>query len=177
MFKAWLETQVMNSQKFKKILINLSIILFIFFIDRFSKIYVLEIAETNGNVDIYVNSFLNIVLYWNTGIGFGLFAFEQSQTYNFVTSIIVIVNLIIIYLIYTSTNFKIYFYIIILGGSLGNLYDRIYYKAVPDFIDLHINNFHWFIFNIADIFISFGVICLIYVEIFFKNKLKNEEIN
>ena len=167
----------MNPEKFKKTLVNLSIILLIFFIDRFSKIYILSIAETNGNVDIYINSFLNFVLYWNTGIGFGLFAFEQPQAYNFITLVIIFVNLIIIYLIYKSTNFKIYFFIMILGGSLGNLYDRINYKAVPDFIDLHINNFHWFIFNIADIFISLGVICLIYVEIFFKNKLNNEQNN
>ena len=167
----------MNPEKFKKTLVNLSIILLIFFIDRFSKIYILDIAESNGNVDIYINSFLNFVLYWNTGIGFGLFAFEQPQAYNFITLIIIFVNLIIIYLIYKSTNFKIYFLIMILGGSLGNLYDRINYNAVPDFIDLHINNFHWFIFNIADIFISLGVICLIYVEIFFKNKLNNEQNN
>ena len=167
----------MNTEKFKKTLVNLSIILLIFFIDRFSKIYILSIAETNGNVDIYINSFLNFVLYWNTGIGFGLFAFEQPQAYNFITLIIIFVNLIIIYLIYKSTNFKIYFFIMILGGSLGNLYDRINYNAVPDFIDLHINNFHWFIFNIADIFISLGVICLIYVEIFFKDKLNNEQNN
>tara|TARA_Y100000590_G_scaffold284285_1_gene319833 strand:+ start:582 stop:1004 length:423 start_codon:yes stop_codon:yes gene_type:complete len=139
--------------------------------------YVLGIAETNGSVDIYVNSFLNITLYWNTGIGFGFFAFEKSQTYNFITLLIIIVNLIIIYLIYKSTNFKIYLFIMILGGSLGNLYDRLYYSAVPDFIDFHINNFHWFIFNIADIFISLGVICLIYVEIFFKNQIKNEQNN
>ena len=167
----------MNPEKFKKTLVNLSIILLIFFIDRFSKIYILDIAESNGNVDIYINSFLNFVLYWNTGIGFGLFAFEQPQAYNFITLVIIFVNLIIIYLIYKSTNFKIYFLIMILGGSLGNLYDRINYNAVPDFIDLHINNFHWFIFNIADIFISLGVICLIYVEIFFKNKLNNEQNN
>ena len=167
----------MNPEKFKKTLVNLSIILLIFFIDRFSKIYILDIAESNGNVDIYINSFLNFVLYWNTGIGFGLFAFEQPQAYNFITLVIIFVNLIIIYLIYKSTNFKIYFFIMILGGSLGNLYDRINYKAVPDFIDLHINNFHWFIFNIADIFISLGVICLIYVEIFFKDKLNNEQNN
>mgnify|MGYP001369413317 FL=1 len=167
----------MNTEKFKKTLVNLSIILLIFFIDRFSKIYILDIAESNGNVDIYINSFLNFVLYWNTGIGFGLFAFEQPQAYNFITLIIIFVNLIIIYLIYKSTNFKIYFFIMILGGSLGNLYDRINYNAVPDFIDLHINNFHWFIFNIADIFISLGVICLIYVEIFFKDKLNNEQNN
>ena len=167
----------MNTEKFKKTLVNLSIILLIFFIDRFSKIYILDIAESNGNVDIYINSFLNFVLYWNTGIGFGLFAFEQPQAYNFITLVIIFVNLIIIYLIYKSTNFKIYFFIMILGGSLGNLYDRINYNAVPDFIDLHINNFHWFIFNIADIFISLGVICLIYVEIFFKDKLNNEQNN
>ena len=167
----------MNPEKFKKTLVNLSIILLIFFIDRFSKIYILDIAESNGNVDIYINSFLNFVLYWNTGIGFGLFAFEQPQAYNFITLVIIFVNLIIIYLIYKFTNFKIYFFIMILGGSLGNLYDRINYNAVPDFIDLHINNFHWFIFNIADIFISLGVICLIYVEIFFKNKLNNEQNN
>ncbi len=167
----------MNPEKFKKTLVNLSIILLIFFIDRFSKIYILDIAESNGNVDIYINSFLNFVLYWNTGIGFGLFAFEQPQAYNFITLVIIFVNLIIIYLIYKSTNFKIYFFIMILGGSLGNLYDRINYNAVPDFIDLHINNFHWFIFNIADIFISLGVICLIYVEIFFKDKLNNEQNN
>ena len=164
----------MNTEKFKKTLVNLSIILLIFFIDRFSKIYILDIAESNGNVDIYINSFLNFVLYWNTGIGFGLFAFEQPQAYNFITLVIIFVNLIIIYLIYKSTNFKIYFFIMILGGSLGNLYDRINYKAVPDFIDLHINNFHWFIFNIADIFISLGVICLIFAEIIFKKKLDNE---
>ena len=167
----------MNTEKFKKTLVNLSIILLIFFIDRFSKIYILDIAESNGNVDIYINSFLNFVLYWNTGIGFGLFAFEQPQAYNFITLIIIFVNLIIIYLIYKSTNFKIYFYLMILGGALGNLFDRLYYSAVPDFIDFHINDFHWFIFNIADIFISLGVICLIYVEIFFKNKLNNEQNN
>ena len=56
----------------------------------------------------------------------------------------------------------------ILGGSLGNIFDRLYYTAVVDFIDLHINNIHWFIFNIADIFITIGVIILIVLEIFKK---------
>ena len=52
----------------------------------------------------------------------------------------------------------------ILGGALGNIYDRIFYRAVPDFIDFHISNFHWFIFNFADIFITIGVIFMIIFE-------------
>ena len=162
----------MLSQKIKKILINFSIIFFIFFIDRISKIYILRIAETKGEVDIYVNPFLNFILLWNKGIGFGLLSFDQSQIYNLITFLIFIINAIIIYIIYKTNDFKIYFYLMVLGGSFGNLFDRIYYSAVPDFIDLHINNFHWFIFNIADIFISFGVICLIFVEIIFKKKIE-----
>ena len=162
----------MLSQKIKKILINFSIIFFIFFIDRISKIYILRIAETKGEVDIYVNPFLNFILLWNKGIGFGLLSFDQSQIYNLITFLIFIINAIIIYIIYKTNDFKIYFYLMVLGGSFGNLFDRIHYSAVPDFIDLHINNFHWFIFNIADIFISFGVICLIFVEIIFKKKIE-----
>ena len=162
----------MLSQKIKKIFINFSIIFFIFFIDRISKIYILRIAETKGEVDIYVNPFLNFILLWNKGIGFGLLSFDQSQIYNLITVLIFIINAIIIYIIYKTNDFKIYFYLMVLGGSFGNLFDRIYYSAVPDFIDFHINNFHWFIFNIADIFISLGVICLIFVEIIFKKKTK-----
>ena len=156
----------------KKIITNLSIVFFIFFIDRITKNYMLGIAETQNGVDIYINPFLNFVLFWNKGIGFGLFSFDQPAVYNLITTLICAINVIIIFIIYKSKDFKIYFYLMILGGSFGNLYDRIYYFAVPDFIDFHINNFHWFIFNIADIFISLGVICLIFVEIIFKNKLK-----
>ena len=97
--------------------------------------------------------------------------FEDNQIYNFVTSLIILINIIIIYLIIKIKDFKVYFFLLILGGSSGNLFDRLYYKAVPDFIDLHIDDFHWFIFNVADIFISIGVICLIFVEIFFNKKL------
>tara|TARA_Y100001960_G_C14696775_1_gene839412 strand:+ start:601 stop:1092 length:492 start_codon:yes stop_codon:yes gene_type:complete len=162
----------MLSQKIKKIFINFSIVFFIFFIDRISKIYILRIAHTKGEVDIYVNPFLNFILLWNKGIGFGLLSFDQSQLYNLITVLIFIINVIIIYIIYKTNDFKIYFYLMVLGGSFGNLFDRIHYSAVPDFIDLHINDFHWFIFNIADIFISFGVICLIFVEIIFKKKIE-----
>jgi len=146
----------------KKILIQFFIIVIIFLIDRLSKLYILNIT---GEVDIYINSFLSFFLVWNTGIGFGLFSFEQSSIYNFITALIVIINLMIIYLIFKSKDIRTYFFLIILGGSLGNLFDRIYYSAVPDFIDLNYNGYHWFIFNVADIFITFGIICLIFVEL------------
>ena len=151
------------------------IIIFIFLLDRFSKIYILNYVEENGNVDIYVNSFLNLILVWNTGIGFGLFSSEGTLFYNLITILIAFINIIIIYFISTTKDYRIYFFLIILGGSLGNLFDRVYYFAVPDFIDINYKGFHWFIFNVADIFISIGIICLIISELFFFNKIKNEK--
>ena len=155
----------MNNSNFKKFFFYLGIIIFIFFLDRFSKIYILNIVEQNGTVDMYVNPFMNLILVWNTGIGFGLLSFEQSITYNIITFLIIIINLLIIYLILKSNDLKAYLFLFILGGSLGNLFDRIYYSAVPDFIDINYKGYHWFIFNVADIFISFGIICLIFVEL------------
>ena len=162
----------MDSQKIKKIIINLLIVFVIFFIDRISKIYILGVAETETTVDIYINPFLNFVLFWNKGIGFGLLSFDQLQLYNLITILIIGIIVIIIFIIYKITDYRIYFYSMILGGALGNLFDRLYYSAVPDFIDFHINDFHWFIFNIADIFISLGVICLIFAEIIFKKEIE-----
>ena len=121
-------------------------------------------AENFGEVDIQVNSFLNLILVWNSGIGFGLFSFDQSVFYNSITTLILLVNLIIIYMILKTENYTKYFYILILGGSVGNLFDRIYYSAVPDFIDLNYNGYHWFIFNVADVFITIGIFCLIITE-------------
>ena len=159
----------------KKIFFYFLITLLIFTLDRISKIYIINIAETYGEVDIYLNQFINIILVWNTGIGFGLLSFEKQFIYNLTTLIIVLVNLIILYLGVKSSNFKGFIFFVILGGSLGNLFDRLYYSAVPDFIDLNYNDFHWFIFNVADIFISVGIICLIFVELFFnKEREKNE---
>ena len=149
----------------KKIIINLGIIFVIFFLDRISKIYILNIVETTGTVDIYINSFLNLILVWNTGIGFGLLSFEQTTIYNFITVLIIIINILIIYFILKSNDFRSYFFLLILGGSLGNLFDRVYYSAVPDFIDINYNEYHWFIFNVADIFITLGIICLIFAEL------------
>ena len=156
----------------KKIIINTLIVLIIFFLDRVSKIYIINLAELENSLEIYINSYLNLYLIWNKGIAFGLFSFDESFVYNFITILILVILLIILILIFKSKTHKSYFYTIILGGALGNLFDRFYYSAVPDFIDLHINNFHWFIFNIADIFITLGVICLIYVEVFLDKKDK-----
>ena len=158
----------------KKIIYYFLISLSIFALDRISKIYVINIAEKFGQVDIYINKFLNIILVWNSGIGFGLLSFEKEFLYNLITLIIILVNFVILYLGIKSNNFKGFLFFIILGGSLGNLFDRLYYSAVPDFIDINYNGFHWFIFNVADIFISVGIICLIYVEIFFD---KEEKLN
>jgi len=163
----------MNKIFLKKIIIYFGIILFIFLIDRISKLYILSILENFGNVDININSYINFILVWNSGVGFGLLSFDQSNIYNAITILIIFINLFIVYLIIKSKDFRVYFFLIILGGSLGNLFDRIYYSAVPDFIDISYNDYHWFIFNVADIFISLGIICLIFVELL-NYKKKNE---
>ena len=155
----------MNNTLIKKISIYFVILLVIFSLDRISKTLILNILEDNEKVDIYINSFLSLYLVWNQGIGFGLFSFEESTAYNLITFLIVIINAIIIYLVFVEKGLKVYFLIIILGGSLGNLFDRLYYNAVPDFIDLNYNGYHWFIFNVADIFITIGIICLIFAEL------------
>ena len=159
----------------KKILLNFIIILTIFLVDRLSKIYILRMAEVENSVDIYLNSYLNLYLIWNKGIAFGLLNFENSFIYNVISIIIALVTTIVLIMLIKAKDYETYALLCIFGGSVGNLFDRIYYNAVPDFIDFHINNYHWFIFNIADIFITIGVICLIYVEIFYKNG-KNEKL-
>ena len=157
---------------FKKILKTFIIVLVIFLIDRITKIYILNIAELNNNVDIYITPYLNFYLIWNKGIAFGLFSFDSNFFYNLISSLIVIISIVVIIMIINSSGFTQYSLISILGGALGNLFDRIYYSAVPDYIDFHINDFHWFIFNVADIFITLGVLCLILDELFFYKKTK-----
>ena len=147
-----------------------AIFFLVFLLDRLSKFYILNLAES-GDVDIYINTYINFYLIWNKGVAFGFLSSDENYLYNIVTALIIIINFIIIYFIFITKDFRAYFFLIILGGSFGNLYDRLFYEAVPDFIDLHIGDFHWFIFNVADIFISLGVICLIFVEIFFNKNL------
>ena len=155
----------------KNLILNFLTVIIIFFLDRLSKIYILKLAEFESTLDIYVLPNLNFYLVWNKGISFGLLPFSNSFGYLALTSLIsFLILIILIMLIKEENNFKKYSLLLILGGALGNLYDRVKYSAVPDFIDLHIGNIHWFIFNVADIFISLGVICLIYAEIFFKKE-------
>jgi signal peptidase II len=150
----------------KKIYLFVIIIIF-FLIDRVSKILILKSFLNNSLSEIYINSFLNLSLVWNSGIGFGLLQIEPNIFYSTVSIIIAAINLILIYwMITTSIYLESIFISIILGGSLGNLFDRFYYNSVPDFIDLHYKSFHWFTFNIADIFITIGIIGLIIIDLF-----------
>jgi len=165
----------MIKTNFKKSLFYSFIVIVIITLDRLSKLYVLNLAEIEQQVDIYIFSYLNLYLIWNTGVGFGLFSSDQSFYYNLVTIIIFFINILILIMIFKSNIYRKFLLLMILGGSLGNLFDRLYYSAVPDFIDIHYENYHWFVFNVADIFISFGIICLIFDEIFFNNrKSKND---
>jgi signal peptidase II len=147
------------------------IILTIFFLDRISKVYLLNIQESGIDIDFYINSFLNFYLVWNTGIGFGLASIEAGIYYHTLTFIIIIVNFALAFLLLKTKGFYSYLIATIIGGSLGNLFDRIYYYAVPDFIDMHFGNYHWFIFNVADIFITTGIIGLILVELLKKGNV------
>ena len=157
----------------KSFFINSFIITIIFSLDRISKFYIILKSETNLSSSLFTSKFLNINLIWNEGIAFGLFSFNKNYLYNLLTILIVIVIFIILIMIIKSEGFKRYALSMIFGGAVGNLYDRIFYSAVPDFIDFHIKDFHWFIFNVADIFITIGVIIMILSE-FRGNKLKNE---
>ena len=150
--------------------LNLLIILSIFILDRLTKFYVIYLDKINSSSEIFSSKFLNIYLIWNKGIAFGLFSFNENNLYNLLTLFILIIIFVILYMVSKSNGFKKYSLLMILGGALGNVFDRIIYKAVPDFIDFHIGNFHWFIFNFADIFITIGVIFLIILEFTVINK-------
>jgi len=156
----------------KNFYIYLFFVFLIFISDRFSKIYVINESVKNFDNFILKSAYLNIRLIWNDGIAFGLFSFDNKILYNLLSLLILIIILAIIYMIINGNGFRRFSLTLILGGALGNFYDRVFYKAVPDFIDFHVNNFHWFIFNVADIFISTGVIFMIMIEII---ESKNEK--
>ena len=157
-------------RNFKKdLIINISLIFLIFLLDRISKIYVINLDKKLLGSEIFSSKYLNISLIWNEGIAFGLLSFNHGNLYNLLTILISVIILVICFMIYKSNGIKKYLLILILGGALGNIYDRIYFNAVPDFIDFHINGFHWFIFNVADIFISLGVIFMIFFELIDNN--------
>ena len=146
------------------------IILIIFTLDRVSKTYIINLFNETQFNEIYLIKFININFIWNEGIAFGLLNFGNQLFYDLISSLIAIISLVILFLTFKNKNYSGYFFAMVFGGSIGNLYDRIKFSAVPDFIDLHYNNFHWFIFNIADIFITLGILCLIYDEVFLEKK-------
>ena len=165
----------MSIIRLKKFSISLLILVTVFIIDRLTKLYILNLAEVKNLMDIYVTSYLNLYLIWNKGIAFGLFSMNESIVYNFITIIIAIIILIIFIMMWKNDNIQRFFLALVAGGALGNFYDRTVYTAVPDFIDIHFQGFHWFVFNVADIFITIGVFCLILVELFNNNKIINEK--
>ena len=155
----------------KSFIISSLLVFSIFLLDRLSKIYVIFLDNKFFGSEIFSSKFLNIILIWNEGIAFGLFSFGQNNLYNLLTIIISLIIVTVLYFAINSQGIKRYSLLMILGGALGNLYDRIFYKAVPDFIDFHVGNFHWFIFNVADIFITFGIFFMIVIELIGKNKI------
>ena len=161
----------------KNFVINLIFIFLIFSLDRISKIYIIYLNNKDYDSAIFQSKYLNIDLMWNEGIAFGLFSFNKANLYNFLTIIISAVILIIFIMVIKNIGLKKYSLIMILGGAIGNLYDRIFFRAVPDFIDFHIGEFHWFVFNIADIFITLGVIFMILLELIDNNKNSDYEKN
>ncbi len=154
----------------KKIILNSFLVLIIFLIDRISKIYVIYLDKKFFGSEIFSSQYLNINLIWNDGIAFGLFSLEKSNMYNFLTFIIIGIITVIIFMIVKAKGLKKYSLLMILGGAIGNVFDRLFNRSVPDFIDFHIGNFHWFIFNIADVFITIGVIFMILIEIIGNNR-------
>ena len=165
----------MNKINLKNFYLNLVIILIVFIFDRTTKLYILKLAGVETSVDIYIAPYLNLFLIWNKGIAFGLFSIDVSIIYNSITILIGLIIIAILFMMLKNNNIQRYFFALIAGGALGNFYDRIVYSAVPDFIDLHFHGFHWFVFNVADIFITIGVFCLILVELFFNNENINEK--
>jgi len=158
----------------KNFYISFLIVASIYFLDRLTKIYVIQLDKNNLGSDIFNSAYLNIILIWNKGIAFGLFSFNESHLYNILSLIISIIVIILIIMALKNQGFKRYSLLMIVGGALGNLHDRIFFNAVPDFIDFHVGNFHWFIFNVSDIFITLGVITMIVLELADNNTEKTK---
>lgn len=152
----------------KKNLLSFFIVTTIFTLDRLSKYIILKLSEPLGELNISITSFLNFNLLWNNGIAFGLLSFKQSFYYNIVTLVIILVTMVVMWFAHISKGLEKISFLFIIGGSFGNIFDRFYYSSVIDFIDISYKNFHWFIFNLADMFITLGILILIFLE--FKKK-------
>jgi len=161
--------QDMGNNMLKKNIFYFFFILFIFILDRVSKLWIISIFNSENNLEIKISSFINLHLIWNKGIAFGLFSYGEKFEYNLLTGLIIMIISIVFWMIIKTKGLEKYGFLMILGGALGNIFDRLYYSAVPDFIDIYYKNFHWFVFNVADIFITVGVLMLIINEITIKN--------
>jgi signal peptidase II len=146
----------------------LLVIFFVFIFDRVTKINIIK--HQLNNQSLFVNDFFNLELVWNTGVGFGLFSQNANMYYHLISLLILSVIVFLIYLVSKAIFVEKILFSLILGGAIGNLYDRLIYFAVPDFIDFHIKDFHWFTFNIADIFITLGIILIIIQDLLLKKK-------
>ena len=161
--------QDMGNNMLKKNIFYFFFILFIFILDRISKLWIISISNLENNLEIKISSFINLNLIWNKGIAFGLFSYGEKFEYNLLTCLIIMIIAIVFWMIIKTKGLEKFGFLMILGGALGNIFDRLYYSAVPDFIDIYYKNFHWFVFNVADIFITVGVLMLIINEITIKN--------
>ena len=159
----------MGNNILKKNIFYFFFILFIFILDRVTKLWIISIFNSENNLEIKISSFINLNLIWNKGIAFGLFSYGEKFEYNLLTGLIIIITVIVFWMLMKTKGLEKYGFLMILGGALGNVFDRLYYSAVPDFIDIYYKNFHWFVFNVADIFITVGVLMLIINEITIKN--------
>ena len=161
--------QDMDNNMLKKNIFYFFLVLLIFILDRISKLWIISTFNSENNLEIKISSFFNLNLIWNKGIAFGLFSYGEKFEYNLLTGLIIIITVIVFWMIIKTKGLEKYGFLMILGGALGNIFDRLYYSAVPDFIDIYYKNFHWFVFNVADIFITVGVLMLIINEITVKN--------
>ena len=155
----------------KEIFISFISIFVIFLLDRFTKEFIIKLSNEELTTQIILSNFLSLNLVWNKGIAFGLFSIQNSNLYNLLTIFISIVIIIVFFLSIKARGMEKLAYSFIVGGGIGNLYDRVVFKKVVDFIDFHINGLHWFIFNVADIFITLGIIFMLSNEIY-KSKIK-----
>jgi len=161
--------QDMDNNMLKKNIFYFFLVLLIFILDRISKLWIISTFNSENNLEIKISSFINLNLIWNKGIAFGLFSYGEKFEYNLLTGPIIIISAIVFWMIIKTKGLEKFGFLMILGGALGNIFDRLYYSAVPDFIDIYYKNFHWFVFNVADIFITVGVLMLIINEITIKN--------
>ena len=158
---------IKTENTFKKHFPSLTILGLVFLLDRLSKNYILDYFKTS-DTEIVINNYLNFDLIWNSGVAFGFFSFNDTLAYQLMTALILIIIIFLIYFFFKSNSREKLFFALVIGGATGNLFDRLIYFSVPDFIDLHYGEFHWFTFNIADIFITVGIVLLISKDLIFK---------